>query len=140
MGVKLLTEYHLDFLSLKGGCTGSYESIHVKIPHCWKSHVAAHIWFYGDRIWIRWKRKQNWILYMYGFMETGYGYGGKESRIGSCICMILWRRDMDTVGKKAELDPVHLLYFRDRIWIKWNRLHVYFRGKNKWILYIKGIN
>ena len=47
---------------------------------------------------------------------------------------------MDTVGKKAELDPVHLLYFRDRIWIKWNRLHVYFRGKNKWILYIKGIN
>ena len=54
---------------------------------------------------------------IYGFMETGYGYDGKESRIGSCICLILWRRDMDTVGKKAELDPVHLLYFRDRIWI-----------------------
>ena len=26
MSVKLLTEYHLEFLSLKGGCTGSSES------------------------------------------------------------------------------------------------------------------
>ena len=30
MNVKLLTEHHLEFLSLKGGCTGSSESIHVK--------------------------------------------------------------------------------------------------------------
>ena len=29
------------FLSLTGGCTGLYESTHVKLPHCWKSHVAA---------------------------------------------------------------------------------------------------
>ena len=43
MIVKLLTEHHLEFLSLKGGCTGSYESTLVKIPHCWKSHVMAHI-------------------------------------------------------------------------------------------------
>ena len=28
--VKLLTEQHLEFLSLKGGCTGSSDSIHVK--------------------------------------------------------------------------------------------------------------
>ena len=41
MTVKLLTEQHLEFLSLKGGCTGSSESIHFKMPHCWKSHVAA---------------------------------------------------------------------------------------------------
>ena len=26
---------------LKGGCTGSPESMHVKMPHCWKSHVPA---------------------------------------------------------------------------------------------------
>ena len=32
MSVKLLTEHHLEFLSLKGGCTGSSQSIHVKIP------------------------------------------------------------------------------------------------------------
>ena len=42
MTVKLLTEHHLDLLSLKGGCTGSSESIHVKVTHCWKSHVTAH--------------------------------------------------------------------------------------------------
>ena len=41
--VKLLTEHHLESLSLKGGCTASSESTHVKMPHCWKSHVAAHI-------------------------------------------------------------------------------------------------
>ena len=45
MSVKQLTEHHLGFLSLKGGCTGSSESTFVKIPHCWKSHVAAHIVF-----------------------------------------------------------------------------------------------
>ena len=40
---KLLTEHHLEFLSLNGGCTGSSESILVKMPHFWKSHAAAHI-------------------------------------------------------------------------------------------------
>ena len=43
MIVKLLTEHHLEFLSLKGGCRGSSESTHVKIPHCWESHALAHI-------------------------------------------------------------------------------------------------
>ena len=43
MIVKLLTEHLLEVLCLKGGCTGSSESTLVKMPHCWKSHVAAHI-------------------------------------------------------------------------------------------------
>ena len=43
MSVKQMTEHHLEFLSFKGGCTGSSESTLVKIPHCWKSHVAAHL-------------------------------------------------------------------------------------------------
>ena len=42
MIVKLLTEHHLEFLSLNGGCRGSSESTHVKMPHCWKSHELAH--------------------------------------------------------------------------------------------------
>ena len=46
MTVKLLTEHHFDFLSLKGSCTGLSESTCVKIPHCWKSHVAAHLYFF----------------------------------------------------------------------------------------------
>ena len=37
MTVELLTEHHLEFLSSKGGCTGSSESTLVKMPHCWKS-------------------------------------------------------------------------------------------------------
>ena len=41
--IKLLTEHHLEFLSLKGGSRGSSESTHVKMPHCWKSHALAHI-------------------------------------------------------------------------------------------------
>ena len=43
MSVKLLTKHHFEFLSLKGGCTGSSESTLVKMPHCWKSHVVAQI-------------------------------------------------------------------------------------------------
>ena len=43
MTLKLLTEHNLEFLSLKGGYTGSSESIHIKIPHCWKSHVTANL-------------------------------------------------------------------------------------------------
>ena len=43
MTVKLLTNQHLEFLSLTGGFTGSSEFTHVKMPHCWKSHVVAHI-------------------------------------------------------------------------------------------------
>ena len=43
MTVKLLTEHHLEFLSLIGGCTGSSESTLVKMPHCWNSHATAQI-------------------------------------------------------------------------------------------------
>ena len=41
MKVKLLTEHHLEFLSLKEGCRGLSESTLVKMSHCWKSHSAA---------------------------------------------------------------------------------------------------
>ena len=43
MIVKLLTEHYLECLSIKGGCRGSSESTHVKMPHCWKSHALAHL-------------------------------------------------------------------------------------------------
>ena len=42
MTVKLVTEHHLEFLSLKGAAE-AYESTFVKMPHCWKSHVTAHL-------------------------------------------------------------------------------------------------
>ena len=40
MTVKILTENHLEFISLKGGYTGSSESTLVKMPHCWNSQVG----------------------------------------------------------------------------------------------------
>ena len=43
MSVKLLPEHHLEFPYLKGGRTDTSESTLVKMPHCWKSHVAAKI-------------------------------------------------------------------------------------------------
>ena len=43
MSVKLQTEHHLEFLGLTGGCTGSSEYTNVKIPHCWKSSIMAHL-------------------------------------------------------------------------------------------------
>ena len=43
MTFKLLTEHHLEILSLKGSCRGSSESIHVKMPNCWKSHASAQM-------------------------------------------------------------------------------------------------
>ena len=39
----LLTEDHLEFPSLKRGCTGPSEPTLVKTPHCWKSHVVAQL-------------------------------------------------------------------------------------------------
>ena len=50
MIVKLLTEHHLEFLSLKGGCRGVSESTLVKMSNCWKSYAAAQIVWINDLI------------------------------------------------------------------------------------------
>ena len=42
MIVKLLTEHHFEFPSLKGCCRGSFEST----LNCWKSRVAVKIYYY----------------------------------------------------------------------------------------------
>ena len=52
MNLRLLAEHHLEFLSLKGGCTGLSESTLVKIPHCWKSHATAHIYSWTHCFWL----------------------------------------------------------------------------------------
>ena len=49
MVVKPLTEHHLEFLSLKGGSTGSSESTLVKMPHC---EISYHGSFLSDVILI----------------------------------------------------------------------------------------
>ena len=52
-----MTEHRLEFLSLKGGCTGLSESKLVKVPHCWKSHALAQI-VYALSLW----QNFNWAL------------------------------------------------------------------------------
>ena len=47
MSIKLLAEHNLEFQSLKECRTGSSESTHVKVPYCWKSHVAAQLCFFS---------------------------------------------------------------------------------------------
>ena len=42
MTLRLLTDHHFEFLSLKGGRTGSSESTFVKMPHCW-NHMSRLI-------------------------------------------------------------------------------------------------
>ena len=64
MSVKLPTEHHLEFLSLKGGCTGSSESTLVKIQHCRKSHVTA---------------KMYWPFYEKRCIQMTYGYACTDS-------------------------------------------------------------
>ena len=63
MSVKLLTEHRLEFAGLKTDCTGSSESTLVKMPYCWKSHVAAQFMSrcvrYAGYIHISKKRKNS---------------------------------------------------------------------------------
>ena len=88
MSVKLLAERHLEYLSLKGGCTGSSESTLVKIPHCWKSHVAAHKSGY---LFVCWCSDMEYILDLgqsdlhlckgriKGFLSRGVGWGSSPT-------------------------------------------------------------
>ena len=50
MILKLLSEHHLELLSLKGGCRGSSESTLVKMSNCWKSHALARLVSNGGNI------------------------------------------------------------------------------------------
>ena len=54
MLVELLTEYHMEFLNIKGGYTSSSKSTLVKIPHCWKSHVTTHLSLYLFFVYFEW--------------------------------------------------------------------------------------
>ena len=61
MIVKLLTEHHLEFLSLTGGCRGSSDSTLFKMTKCWKSHAAAQLFSFQLDIW-RWTKVDTLVL------------------------------------------------------------------------------
>ena len=75
MIVKLLTEYHLEFLSFKGGCRGSSECTHVKMQHCWISHALAYFVLLDVRTL---SSKETWVV------ELDDEFGG-TTQLVSCI-------------------------------------------------------
>ena len=79
---KLLTKHHLDFLNLKGSCTGSSESTLVKTPHCPKKHVVAH------------------KLNMYTFYHRSSKSAIKERILHKCSCLIEFIKQ---VGEKPQI-------------------------------------
>ena len=72
--LRLLTEHHLEYLSLKGGCTGSSESTLVKMPRCWKSRYGSDVIFYffsltlecADEDGMRYRSVMSSLLQEYG--------------------------------------------------------------------------
>ena len=62
MSPMLLTDYHLEFLRLTGGYTGSSESTLVKMPHCLKSHVTANIWAAMRETWLWGSKNEHYQL------------------------------------------------------------------------------
>ena len=50
MTLRRLTEHHLEFLSLIGGCTSSSESPLVKMPHFWKFHALAQLFCFSTSV------------------------------------------------------------------------------------------
>ena len=58
LSVKLLTAHRLEFVSLKGGCTGSSESTLVKMPHCVVAQFMIY-WLRDDARYIHISKKRN---------------------------------------------------------------------------------
>ena len=86
MSVMLLTEHHLEFLSLKGGCTGSSESALVRCHNCWKSHAAAHlVLLQGSPQWVNIDLEEQCVIdevhvqFQGGFAGRDCWFEGQES-------------------------------------------------------------
>ena len=93
MSVKLLPEHHLEFLKLKGGCTGLSKSTPVKMPHCWKSHVMGQM-----LMMVTFKL----LADIFPFFQQSFEHVDKWLRAldkyTDCLCKVL-------VANKADLHP-----------------------------------
>ena len=118
MSVKLLTEHHLEFLSLRGGCRGSSESTLVKMPHCWKSHARAHIFFvficYHCTVIVesasaeepKLSIRQN-VTMEHGQSKVSVWFGPLEPNIRyHTICLSPWRSEQAYCLKKVNVTEV----------------------------------
>ena len=89
MSIKLLTDYHLECLSLTGGCTGPSESTLVKMPHCWKSHVMAQMSLFFLKVDAFWNK----------YPDAGAGARGRDQARESIVRNIAW---MDNYRSQIE--------------------------------------
>ena len=61
LSILWVLSYWLNIIwSLKGGCRGSSESTHVKMPHCWNSHALAYIIIYLALLVVETKLAKIW--------------------------------------------------------------------------------
>ena len=112
MIVKLLTERHLEFLSLKGGCTGSPESTLVKC-HIVGNHMSR-------------------LIYSYQLEQTAAADSGEESRFYLRLSYLLSYVKKHLTSLKGNehftLAPsahsyvrlyVHLIFSLDCVYLSW---------------------
>ena len=81
MIVKLLTEHHLEFLCLKGGCPGSSECTLIKMQHCWKYHDAA-------QMLLCFQLQSASLLFVDNPVGTGFSYVDHESALTTNVSQI----------------------------------------------------
>ena len=63
MIIKLLTEYHSEFLSLKGGCRGSSGSTLAKLLEI---YAAAHLFYRAEKvIYINQYKKRRYLTHLW---------------------------------------------------------------------------
>ena len=102
-----MTEHQLEFLSLIEGCKGSSESTLVKMPYCWKSHVAAQLFSWQQVLFFTipfhgwcyklWTRSQSAKVHVPILNEIKYGPCRKKTSFrGLCpgktyICLLSYK-------------------------------------------------
>ena len=72
-----------DYAALKGGYTGSSESTHVKMQHCWKSHVMAQF------IWLK---VYNSSCFYFPFRISGADIQSDDTYVGYSRRLLLLER------------------------------------------------
>ena len=118
--IKLLTEHHLEFLNLKSGYTGSSGSSLVNMPHCWKPHVAAQLYYLHQKpvdlkhlfskIDKTWKK---WFVPCPCQVEYGILFIYADSILCQCCSFtgalfgLEWLNKYMYASQEATVDPTH---------------------------------
>ena len=119
MTLRPLTEHHLEFLWLIGGCTGSSEYTLVKLPHYWISHVAAH--FLRFHIYILETTGAFYCI----FVGDLTSWSRLHSSIGFLTCTRKMKMNCSVVSAIMQFSVVFFLVLQSSRW-----------GKSTWLRYV----